>query len=194
VPSDGGKVSTSSTTTPPSTTTTLFQPDAVSSELGLAAAGDLDRGGWAICNVDAAPNCQTIRPATEPYDAFAGMAGPLASPSARLAALWRALPTSDVAGTHLVLVAPLSRPAQTALLTRVDGREPNREATPVGPGRQGITYFDLSALTRGEYLVAVIDQVPSPPPTGIAILTQVVGLLVCPGRLGNASPGCTFAP
>jgi hypothetical protein len=80
------------------------------------------------------------------------------------------------------------------LLTRVDGREPNREATPVEPGRYGITYFDVGALTRGEYLVAVIDHVPSSPPTGIAILTQVVGFVVCPGVLGNASPGCTSVP
>src|ERR1019366_4318267 len=107
---------------------------------------------------------------------------------------WRALPTSAVAGTHLVLMAPLSRPAQTALLARVDGRAANREATPVEPGRQGITYFDLSALNPGEYLVAVIDQVPSPPPTRVAILTQVVGFVVCPGVLGNASPGCTSVP
>jgi hypothetical protein len=217
VPSDGGNVSMSSTTpppstttppvqptplvqpdpgssllglaaAPPSTTTPLVQPDAVSSELGLAAAGSLDRGGWAVCNVDAAPSCESIRPAaTAPLDAFAGTAGPLASPSARLAALWLAgTPTSAVAGTHLVLVAQLSRPAQRALLARVDGREPNHEATPVEPGRYGITYFDLGALTPGQYLVAVIDQVPSPPPTRVAILTQVVGLLVCPGGLGNA--------
>jgi hypothetical protein len=76
----------------------------------------------------------------------------------------------------------------------VDGREANREATPVEPGRYGISYFDLGALTPGQYLVAVIDQVPIPPPTGVAILTQVVGLLVCPGVLGNASPGCTSVP
>jgi hypothetical protein len=55
------------------------------------------------------------------------------------------------------------------------------------PGRRG-------ALTPGQYLVAVEDQISSPPPTRVAILTQVVGLLVCPGGLGNASPGCTFAP
>jgi hypothetical protein len=216
VPGDGGNVSTPSTTPPSSTTappvqptplvqpdpvsselglaaappsprTPLVQPDPVSSELGLAASGSLDRSGWAICNVDAAPSCQAIRPAaTAPLDAFAGTAGPLASPSARLAALWRALPTSEVLGTHLVLVAQLSRPAQRALLARVDGREPNHEATPVEPGRYGITYFDLGALTPGQYLVAVIDQVASPPPTRVAILTQVVGLLVCPGGLGNA--------
>ena len=157
-----------------------------------STAGGLVPPGWAICVVDTAPIvCRSIRPATEPYDAFAGTAGPLASPSARLAALWRALPTSEVLGTHLVLVAQLSRPAQTALLARVDGREANREATPVEPGRYGITYFDLGALTPGQYLVAVIDQVPIPPPTRVAILTQVVGLLVCPSGLGNASPGCT---
>jgi hypothetical protein len=187
VPSDGGNVSTSSTTTP------LVQADAVSSELGLAAAGSLDRGGWAVCNVDAAPSCQAIRPAaTAPLDAFAGTSGPLASPSASLAALWLAgTPTSAVAGTHLVLVAQLSRPAQRALLARVDGREPNHEATPVEPGRYGITYFDLGAVTPGQYLVAVIDQVPSPPPTGVTILSQVVGFVVCPVGLGNA---CTSAP
>ena len=197
VPSDGSNVSTSSTTTPPSTTappvqpTPLVQPDAVSSELA-STAGGLVPPGWAICVVDTAPIvCRSIRPTAEPYDAFAGTAGPLASPSARLAALWRALPTPEVLGTHLVLVAQLSRPAQTALLARVDGREANREATPVEPGRYGITYFDLGALTPGQYLVAVIDQVPIPPPTGVAILTQVVGLLVCPGGLGNASAGCT---
>ena len=201
VPSDGGKVSTSSTTTPPSTTappvqpTPLVQPDAVSSELASTAGGLVPRYGWAICVVDTAPIvCQSIRPTAEPYDAFAGTAGPLASPSARLAALWRALPTSEVLGTHLVLVAPLSRPAQTALLARVDGREANQEATPVEPGRYGITYFDLGALTPGQYLVAVEDQISSLPPTGIAILTQVVGFVVCPGGLGNASPGCTSVP
>jgi hypothetical protein len=141
--------------------------------------------------VDTAPIvCHSIRHATKPYDAFAGTAGPLPSPSARLAALWGALATSDVVGTHLVLVAPLSLLAQTALLARVDGRAANQEATPVEPGRYGITYFDLGALTPGQYLVAVIDQVSGPPP----ILTQVVGLLVCASGLGNASPGCTFAP
>jgi len=51
-----------------------------------------------------------------------------------------------------------------------------------------------TALTPGQYLVAVIDQVPSPPPTGGAILTQVVAFFVCPGGLGIGSPGCTFAP
>jgi hypothetical protein len=126
---------------------------------------------------------------------LAGFSGPLASPSANLAALWRALwrgtPTSAVAGTHLVLVAQLSRPAQRALLARVDGREPNHQATPVEPGRYGITYFDLGALTPGQYLVLVIDQVPSPTPTGVAILTQVVGFVVCPVGHGNA---CTVAP
>jgi hypothetical protein len=76
------------------------------------------------------------------------------------------------------------------LLARVDGREPNHEATPVEPGRYGITYFDLGALTPGQYLVAVIDQVASPPPTGVTILTQVVGFVVCPVGLGNA---CTSA-
>jgi len=190
VPSDGSQGSRSSTTTPP------VQPDAVSSDLASAAGGLVPRYGWAICVVDTAPIvCVSIRPATEPLDAFAGTAGPLSSPSARLAALWRAVPTSDVLGTHLVLVAPLSLPAQTALLARVDGREANREATPVEPGRYGITYFDLGALTPGQYLVAVQYQVSSsPPPTRVAILTQVVGLLVCANGLGNASPGCTSAP
>jgi hypothetical protein len=194
VPSDGSQGSRSSTTTPPVPPTPPVQPDAVSSDLA-SAAGGLVPPGWAICVVDTAPIvCRSIRPATEPLDAFAGTAGPLSSPSASLAALWRAAPTSDVLGTHLVLVAPLIHPAQTALLARVDGREANQEATPVEPGRQGITYFDLGALTPGQYLVAVEDQVSSPFSPPAAILTQVVGLLVCASGLGNASPGCTSAP
>jgi hypothetical protein len=68
---------------------------------------------------------------------------------------------------------------------------PTAEPYDAFAGTAGITYFDLGALTPGQYLVAVIDQVPIPPPTRVAILTQVVGLLVCPGGLGNASPGCT---
>jgi hypothetical protein len=40
----------------------------------------------------------------------------------------------------------------------------------------------------------VIDQASSPPPTRVAILAQVVGLLVCASGLGDASPGCTSAP
>jgi hypothetical protein len=191
---------------PPSPRTPLVHPDAVSSELGRAAAGALEEWGWAVCDVDAVPICQPIhRPTANnrldalagtagplvPLDAFAGTSGPLASPSAGLAALWQALSgTYAVAGTHLVLVAQLSRPAQRALLARVDGREPNHEATPVEPGRDGITYFDLGAVTPGQYLVAVIDQVA--PPTGDTILAQVVGFVVCPvGWLGNASAGCT---
>jgi hypothetical protein len=190
VPSDGSPGSSPSTTPPPP-----VQPDAVSTDLATAAGGLVPRYGWAICVVDTAPIvCQSIRPATEPFDAFAGTAGPLSSPSARLAALWRAVPTSDVLGTHLVLVAPLSLLAQPALLARVDGREANQEATPVEPGRYGITYFDLGALTPGQYLVAVIDQASSPPPTRVAILAQVVGFLVCASGPGNTSPGCTFAP
>jgi hypothetical protein len=35
------------------------------------------------------------------------------------------------------------------------------KATPVEPGRYGITYFDLGALTPGEYLVAVNVAQPS---------------------------------
>jgi hypothetical protein len=190
VPSDGSPGSTTLTTPPPP-----VQPDAVSTELATAAGGLVPRYGWAICVVDIAPIvCQSVRLATEPFDAFAGTAGPLASPSARLAALWRAVPTSDLRGTHLVLVAPLSLLAQPALLARVDGREANQEATPVEPGRYGITYFDLGPLTPGQYLVAVIDQASSPPPTRVAILAHVVGLLVCASGLGDASPGCTSAP
>jgi hypothetical protein len=196
-PSHGSQESSSSTTTPPSVQPApQIQPDAVSSDLANAA-GSLVPPGWAICTFDSAPIvCQSIRPATEPEDAFAGTAGPLPSPSARLAALWRAIPTSAVLGSHLVLVAPLARPAQNALLARVDGRLANQEVTPVEPGRFGITYFDLGALTPGQYLVAVIDQVSNAPtpPTRVAILTQVVGLLVCAGGLGSASPGCTSTP
>jgi hypothetical protein len=191
-PSDGSLGSAASTTTT-STTTPAVQPDAVSSDLATTAGG-LVPPGWAICVVDTAPIvCQSIRPATEPLDAFAGTAGPLPSPSARLAVLWRTMPTADVPGTHLVLVAQLSRPAQTALLARVDGRTANQQATPVEPGRYGITYFDLGALTPGQYLVAVEDQVSSPPPTGVAILSQVVGFVVCASGFGP-SPGCTSAP
>ena len=187
-PSDGSQGSGPSTTTPSEQPTPMVQPDAVSSALASTAGDLVPRYGWAICVVDtSAIVCQSIRAATEPLDAFAGTAGPLASPSARLAALWRTVPTSDVPGTHLVLVAQLSRPAQTALLARVDGREANREATPVEPGRYGITYFDLGALTPGQYLVAVEDQISSPPPTGVAILSQVVGFLVCATGFG-ASP------
>jgi hypothetical protein len=191
VPSDGSRGPSSSTRTTPEQAAPPVQPDAVSSDLASAAGELVPRYGWAICIVDTAPIvCHTIRHASEPYDVFAGTAGPLPSPSARLAALWEALPTSDFLGTHLVLVAPLSLPAQTALLTRVDGRAANQEAAPVEPGHYGITYFDLGALTPGQYLVAVIDQVSGPPP----ILTQVVGLLVWSTGLGNASPGRTFAP
>jgi len=190
LPSGSVQGSPAPTITPPP-----VQPDAVSSALANAAGGIAPRYGWAICVVDIAPIvCQSVRPATEPFDAFAGTAGPLASPSARLAALWRAVPTSDLRGTHLVLVAPLSLLAQPVLLARVDGREANQEATPVEPGRYGITYFDLGPLTPGQYLVAVIDQASSPPPTRVAILAQVVGLLVCASGLGDASPGCTSAP
>jgi hypothetical protein len=196
VPSDGSQESSSSTTTPPSVQPApQVQPDAVSGDLASAASNLLAGYGWAICTVDTAPIiCHSIQPATEPYDAFAGTAGPLSSPSPRLTALWRAMPWSVVLGSHLVLVAALSRPAQTALLARVDGRLANQEATPVEPGRFGITYFDLGALTPGQYLVAIIDPVFSPPPTRVAILTQVVGLLVCAGGLGSASPGCTSTP
>jgi hypothetical protein len=193
-PSHRSLGSAPSATTTPSITIPPVQPDAVSSELTTTAGGLVPRYGWAICVVDTSPIvCQSIRPATEPLDAFAGTAGPLPSPSARLAALWRAVPTADVVGTHLVLVAQLSRPAQTALLARVDGRAANQQATPVEPGRYGITYFDLGAHTPGQYLVAVEDQISSPPPPGVAILSQVVGFLVCASGFG-ASAGCASAP
>lgn len=196
LPSQGSQGSSSSTTAPSVQPAPQIQPDAVSSDLANAASGFVAPGapGWAICTLDSAPiTCHSIQPAFESFDAFAGTAGPLSSPSPRLAAVWRAVPWSVVLGHHLVLVASLSRPA-TALLARVDGRLANQEVTPVEPRRYGITYFDLGALTPGQYLVAVNDQIFSPPPTPVAVDGQVVGLLVCAGGLGSASPGCTPVP
>lgn len=189
-PSDGSLRPRLATPAPPP-----VQPDAVSDELASAAGGVVSQDGWAVCVVDSGPSvCQSIRPAAEPLDAFDGTALPLSSPSASLAALWQVVPTSVVVGTHVVLVASLSLQMQPALLARVDGREGSRKATPVEPGREGITYFDFGALHPGQYLIAVVDQASSPPAANVAIPAQVAGLLVCARGPGSAGPGCSSAP
>jgi hypothetical protein len=72
----------------------------------------------------------------------------------------------------------------------VRGR-PDASLTPLAKGRhrwplQGAA--NLGALTPGQYLGAVIDQVPIRPPTGVAILTQVVGFVVCPACRPKTAP------
>ena len=193
LPSGSVQGSPAPTITPPP-----VQPDAVSSALANAAGGIAPRYGWAICVVDATPICQSIGPVTVSYNDFAGTAGPLSSPSARLAALWQAVPALAVVGTHLVLVAALTAPAHGALVARVDGRDANQIVPAVEPGRHGLDYFDLGDLAPGQYLIAVLTQVygsdTSTPAPSAVVSVQVVGVLVCPSGLPHASPDCTFAP